>query len=168
MDYTIRPVSTDETPLLWQMLYYAAHMNEGDESLESAQTNPDLLPYVTNWGVVGDIGLIAVEQNTQKQLGAAWVRVMPESSPLYRFVAPTFPELAIAVLPDALGQGIGSQLLTQLLEKARALHPGIVLSVRAQNPAKQLYERLGFNVVAEMTNRIGGVSVVMKVDFSID
>ena len=93
---------------------------------------------------------------------------MPESSPLYRFVAPAFPELAIAVLPDALGQGIGSQLLTQLLAEARALHPGIVLSVRAQNPAKQLYERLGFTVVAEMTNRVGGVSLVMKIDFSID
>ena len=124
------------------------------------------MPYVTNWGSVRDVGLIAVEQSTHRQLGAAWVRVMPESSPLYRFVAPTFPELAIAVIPDALGQGIGSQLLSQLLEEARALHPGIVLSVRAQNPAKQLYERLGFSVMAEMTNRIGGVSLVMKVDFS--
>ena len=37
MDYTIRPVSTDETPFLWQMLYYAAHLDEGGESLESAK-----------------------------------------------------------------------------------------------------------------------------------
>ncbi len=53
MDSSIRPVSTDETPFLWQILCYAAHMDEGGKALEAAKTNPDLMPYVTNWGTRG-------------------------------------------------------------------------------------------------------------------
>ncbi|MGH7934689.1 MAG: hypothetical protein ACREQN_16220 [Candidatus Binataceae bacterium] len=33
--------------------------------------------------------------------------------------------------------------------------------VRSTNPARRLYERCGFVVVAEVTNRVGGSSFVM-------
>ena len=54
-------------------------------------------------------------------------------------------------------------MLTRLLADAAAIHPAIVLSVRANNPARSLYERLGFTVVAEITNRVGSRSLIMKV-----
>jgi GNAT superfamily N-acetyltransferase len=161
--FTIRCVTKEDEAFLWEMLYYAAHMDEGDESPESAKTNPDLSPYVANWGADGDVGVVAVEGG--HPLGAAWARRMPRGSPLYRFVDPTFPELAVAVRPDAIGRGVGTRMLSRLLSAARATHPGMVLSVRADNPARRLYERLGFVTVASMTNRVGGVSLVMKADF---
>jgi ribosomal protein S18 acetylase RimI-like enzyme len=51
-----------------------------------------------------------------------------------------------------------------LLDAARSLYSAIVLSVRADNPARRLYERVGFVAVDEITNRVGGTSLVMKVD----
>ena len=55
----------------------------------------------------------------------------------------------IAVVPEHEGRGIGSTLLTQLIEEAR--HRGaadVLLEVRADNPrAQQLYVRFGFEQI---------------------
>ena len=61
MNYTIRSASAADEPFLWQMLYYAAHMDEDGAALESARTHPDLMDYVAGWGErAGDIGVIAL------------------------------------------------------------------------------------------------------------
>lgn len=55
----------------------------------------------------------------------------------------------IAVVPDYEGRGIGTTLLTQLIDEAR--HRGaadVLLEVRADNPrAQQLYWRFGFEQI---------------------
>ena len=55
----------------------------------------------------------------------------------------------IAVVPDYEGRGIGTTLLTQLIDEAR--HRGaadVLLEVRADNPrAQQLYRRFGFEQI---------------------
>ena len=54
----------------------------------------------------------------------------------------TIPELTIAVRPGERGRGIGSALLTALLDEARARElPALSLSVSERNPALRLYER---------------------------
>ncbi len=75
------------------------------------------------------------------------------------------PELVIAVLPDAQGQGIGTQLLTHLLASASQVHPVVMLTVRISNPARFLYERMGFERVATVRNRIGSESWLMLLRF---
>ncbi len=52
----------------------------------------------------------------------------------------------IGVIPEAQGTGIGSMLLTALLEEAVRRHDNVVtLEVRADNPrARAVYERFGF------------------------
>ncbi len=119
MQYSLRLITTEDESFLWEMLYYAAHMDEGEEPLESAKTNPDLAPYVTNWGGTGDVGVVALDSETQAKVGAAWARRMPSGFPAYDYVDPRLSELAIAVRPESLGSGIGSALLTRLLEEAR-------------------------------------------------
>ena len=56
-------------------------------------------------------------------------------------------------------------MLTDLLTRARLLYSGMSLSVRMDNPARRLYLRLGFEPVAEVTNRVGGVSQTMVLRF---
>jgi len=133
------------------MLYYAAHMDEEGADPVSAYTNPALRGYVEEWkDRPGDSGFVAVTADG-RAVGAAWLRVIP-NNPLYQFVEPGTPELAIAVMPEFLGGGVGTLLLRQLL------------SVRASNPARRLYERLGFVAVASITNRVGTLSYVMRAD----
>jgi GNAT superfamily N-acetyltransferase len=164
-DYSIVAAGAEHEPFLREALYYAAHMDEEPNVRpESAKTNPALNPYVVDWrGRAGDLGFVAVT-NSGSPAGVAWLRLMPPDWPLYRYVTCDIPELAIAVLPRYLGRGMGSELLRVLIEASSALHPAIVLSVRHNNPARRLYERIGFHPVANITNRVGGTSVVMKLD----
>ena len=162
MTYEIRPAVASDQPFLWQMLYYAAHMDEGGESLESAHGNPLLAPYVEGYGRPGDLGVIAIDAATSTNAGAAWIRTMPAGWPLHRFVDAATPELAIAVTPAYVGRGAGTQMIARLMHSAAAIYPAIALSVRSNNPAKALYERMGFATVAEITNRVGSTSFIMR------
>lgn len=169
MNYRFRPLSPVDEPFLWEMLYYAAHVNEEPGgSIEAAKHNPFLTKYVAHWGQPGDLGFVAEDADTQQRLGAAWLRVFVGTEKNCSDIADGTPELAIAVISTCTGQGIGAQLLSHLFEAAASVFPAVYLSVRATNPAKRLYERLGFAVIGELTNRVGGRSFHMKRDFSLN
>ena len=161
MIYALRAATADDRHFLWRMLYYAAHMDESGEAPESARTNPDLQPYVEGFGRPGDLGVIAVDPATRIDAGAAWIRTMPAGWLLHRYIDSATPELAIAVAPEHVGRGAGSQMIAQVLAAAAPIYPAIALSVRANNPARRLYERMGFATVAEIANRVGGKSLIM-------
>jgi GNAT superfamily N-acetyltransferase len=162
MGFDIRPARKEDEPFLWQMLYYAAHMDEEQGvTPESAKTDPSLAYYVEDWAdSPGDLGFVASSAEGSL-IGAAWIRVMPRTSLLYRHVPSGTPELAIAVEPASIGAGVGTALLGRLLEEACGVHRSIALSVRTKNPAKRLYCRMGFETVAQVTNRVGTESLVM-------
>ncbi len=162
MPYTLYPLSLEDEPLLWQMLYYAAHVDEEamGRSVDTIKTDAVLCNYVTNWGKAGDLGFKAVDDATLQALGAAWLR-LPGAAGGYSVVDAETPELAIAVLPSQIGRGIGTALLTHLLAAARGCYPQIVLSVREYNPAARLYQRLGFVTRQIVTNRVGSQSFEM-------
>jgi ribosomal protein S18 acetylase RimI-like enzyme len=50
----------------------------------------------------------------------------------------------IALLRTAQGQGVGTGLIEQLCRRAQQSGKPLTLSVRVQNPAQRLYQRLGF------------------------
>ena len=53
------------------------------------------------------------------------------------------------ILPQYQRSGIGSEVLSKLLATWRPTGKKIVLRVLKNNPARRLYERFGFSVVAE-------------------
>ena len=57
----------------------------------------------------------------------------------------------IALLPEKRNQGIGGDLTRAGLAFARATDLKITLHVEEENPAKRLYDRLGFEVVGEQS-----------------
>lgn len=165
--YTIRRAAPADEPILWEMLYHAANMvQDGATSPEAAKAHPYLAEFVAGWGRPGDIGTIAVGAAPSRALGAAWLRQLSGAEKRYAAVAEGTPELAIAVRPEALGQGIGGALLAALLDLARGQYQAVALSVRESNPARRLYERHGFAVVDTIANRVGGRSFVMQVELS--
>lgn len=54
----------------------------------------------------------------------------------------------ISLMPAARGQGLGEAILRDVIEQAAALGKGVSIHVEKFNPARRLYQRLGF-VVAE-------------------
>ena len=78
-------------------------------------------------------------------VGAAWARLMRG----YGFAGDGVPELAVSVLPGHRGRGVGTALLSSLIERCSELGcPALSLSVQRSNPAARLYERLGFREVS--------------------
>ncbi|HBJ00455.1 MAG TPA: hypothetical protein DDY89_05440 [Lysinibacillus sp.] len=55
----------------------------------------------------------------------------------------------IALLPNYQGRGIGTLLIVQLQKKAKEQHKAVVLQVLKTNSARDLYEKLGFQVIQE-------------------
>jgi ribosomal protein S18 acetylase RimI-like enzyme len=165
----LRPAVVDDEPFLWAMLYEASHAAEaGLASADELRALPELARYVEHWGRPGDHGIVGGTRPRGPLLGAAWLRVLTGEHAGYGHVDDATPELAIAVAPAARSAGLGTALLTRLLADARALFTGVSLSVRADNPARQLYTRLGFAPVdgPEVTNRSGGTSLTMVLRFT--
>lgn len=50
----------------------------------------------------------------------------------------------VALVPEERGAGIGTRLVSELLEEARRSGRPVHLQVELANPARRLYERLGF------------------------
>jgi len=55
----------------------------------------------------------------------------------------------IQIVPEQQGRGFGSTILKRLLADAIRAQVTVSLSVLNTNPARQLYERLGFRIVAQ-------------------
>jgi len=162
MNSVVRLAVKDDELFLWEMLYYAAHLQEeGKTSPQAAKKNPDLMKYVKDWGSETDVGCVALEPESKQPIGAAWIRLLIGDEKTMSSVNDATPELAIAVLPEYLGRGVGTQLLTHVLEAAKKRYAAVALSVRATNPAKRLYERMGFMVIEKTTNRVGTESFTM-------
>lgn len=167
LDYSIRPLTQEDEPFLWQMLYEAAHVaEEGESTVQAVVNHPLIAKYVKNWGRANDRGF-AAELNGSQPVGAAWLRLFAGDDKGFGWIDDTIPELAIAVLPEYTNQGVGTHLLARLLSAAKASYRSVSLSVRSSNRALSLYERSGFKVIegSETINRTGGTSFTMKVDF---
>jgi ribosomal protein S18 acetylase RimI-like enzyme len=110
--------------------------------------------YVKAWGRPGDTAVIAIQDGFP--VGAAWYRLFPKERPGYGFVDETTPELAIAVVPNRRGRGIGDALLNELVDKARqAGYGALSLCVDRQNQdAIRVYEKHGFARVGEQDDSL--------------
>ena len=80
--------------------------------------------------------------------------VLKDGAPIGRIILQRAPAhwclVDIALLPPWRGQGIGTALLQALLaEAAREAAAAVQLSVDPRNPARRLYERLGFVALDE-------------------
>jgi ribosomal protein S18 acetylase RimI-like enzyme len=62
---------------------------------------------------------------------------------------PVWDLIQIQVAPSAQGKGVGEKLLRTLKAQAMAADVSIKLSVFKVNPARRLYERVGFIITGE-------------------
>ena len=138
---------------LAEMLYEAVNWHDdGAEerpALDDVLAVPQTARYIAAWGRNGDLALYALDRRDEP-VGAAWLRRFTAAEPGYGYVADDIPELAIGVYPEFRRQRVGTLLLGSIIARAdRDGARGISLSVNRENPAKRLYARNGFEVVAE-------------------
>lgn len=107
-----------------------------------------MVPYHANWGKHGDIGVAASVGGSFA--GAAFARLFTQEAHGDGFVDEETPELAVAVEPSFRGGGVGRTLMNALADTARDLRiPRLSLSVNNPNPAKGLYESLGYQLLED-------------------
>lgn len=148
MAIVVRRGGPRDVRFLRDMLHHAYYWKE---------RKPDAGPgpvqlYVKAWGRPGDTAVIALRDGFP--VGAAWFRLFKATAPGYGFVDEQTPELAVAVVPNARGEGIGSALLDSLLDRARTGgYEALSLSVDRHNAgAIALYEHYGFGHVGETSD----------------
>jgi ribosomal protein S18 acetylase RimI-like enzyme len=146
-DVRCRPAGPEDFTFLAMMLGESAVWRPekptptGDEVL----ADPRYARYLVGWPRPSDYGLIAEQDGP---VGAAWYRTFTDASHGFGFVAEDVPELAIAVIASRRHEGIGRRLLVDLIDASVVQgYPALSLSVREANPARRLYESVGFVVV---------------------
>jgi ribosomal protein S18 acetylase RimI-like enzyme len=157
--------SRADPAFLAEMLYEVVNWrDDGAEErppLDELLERPELRRYVEDWGRIGDVAIVALDR-LNEPVGAAWYRNYSADKPGYGFVAADVPELAIAVYPECRGQRVGSLLLGTIVSRARAGGASsISLSVAADNPARRLYARHGFEVASSTDDGASSVTMVL-------
>ncbi|CAM3719805.1 GNAT family N-acetyltransferase [Marinicrinis lubricantis] len=161
MTYSIRPITVQDVPFLWEMLYESLYVPEGKEPFSrDILQDPLIAKYVEGWGREGDSGFIAVNEQGQP-IGSITVRYFDQENKGFGYVGEDVPELGMAIIKAYRGKGIGTALLETLFQdlKAREVQQ-ISLSVDPDNlAAVKLYQRFGFKEAGMV-----GTSITMVAD----
>jgi ribosomal protein S18 acetylase RimI-like enzyme len=146
-DIRIRPAAAEDFTFLAMMLGEAAvwRPDKPTPTADEVLADSRYAMYLAGWPREGDYGVVAEQGGP---IGAAWYRTFTEASHGHGFVAADVPELSIAVIASRRHQGIGRRLLVDLVDASVAQgYRALSLSVAMNNPARGLYESIGFVAV---------------------
>jgi len=139
---SLRPATTDDELFLRKLF---------------ATTRIDEFKFLADPGQLE--GLISMQFNLQRQQyeagypGADHNIILQNGQPIGRLLVDEGERevtlVDVALLPECRNLGIGRYLLDQLLTRAASAQKAIRLHVVKTNPARRLYERLGFSIVGE-------------------
>lgn len=105
--------------------------------------HPEAVRYHRDWGRRGDVGVIA--SAGEEIVGVAYCRLFTTEDHGHGYVDDETPELAVGVRVGWRGSGVGTRLLEELAAASREEgYRRLSLSVDTDNPARRLYERLGY------------------------
>jgi GNAT superfamily N-acetyltransferase len=156
----LRPAAGADIEHVKRALFAAVAWNPERElpPYEFTIAHPELARYHEGWGRPGDLAVLAEDDG--EVIGAASCRLFTAEDHGHGYVDDETPELAVAVWEERRGEGIGTRLMDGIEEAARAAgFSRMSLSVDADNPARRLYERLGYE---ELTVDEGGVRMLKE------
>ena len=141
-----RELKPDEYELLKNFTYEAIFIPEGAEFPDRSIIElPELSIYYDDFGS-GAADYCMVAEDMGCVVGAAWLRIMDD----YGHVDDDTPSLAISILKRYRGQGIGAQLLQNILGMLKSKgYERASLSVQKANYAVRMYRKAGFITIDE-------------------
>jgi GNAT superfamily N-acetyltransferase len=140
---TVRRGDKLDVPFLRSLLGFAYnwHVNVFDTDISISR-------YVDAWGRKGDTALIAMDGG--HPVGAGWFRLFPDTLRGYGYIDDQTPEMTVVVVPTRQDEGIGGQLVSALLERAKAGGYGAIsVSVERGNPDEERFKGQGFEEARE-------------------
>ena len=142
----IRNLRDDETELLKDFLYEAIFIPEGVKPPDrEIIEQPELKIYYEEFGT-GRADQCIVADDNGKVVGAVWTRIMDD----YGHIDDETPSFAISLYKEYRGQGIGTQMMNQMLNLLKEKgYEKASLAVQKANYAVQMYEKVGFKTVNE-------------------
>lgn len=144
--YIIRGLQKGEADLLKDFLYEAIFIPKGAEPpARDIIEKPELRVYTDDFGTRrGDNCLVADFQG--QVAGAVWTRIMND----YGHVDDQTPSFAISLYKEYRGYGIGTLLMTKMLELLKQQgYKRASLAVQKANYAVKMYQDVGFKIVDE-------------------
>jgi len=157
LNLKIRSIEPNDFPILEDFLYHAIFIPPGEEYPErDIIFDPEIFVYIKDFGGADDCGVVADIDG--QIVGAAWTRIIPA----YGNIDSETPELAISVLSEYRGIGVGEKLMTKLFEllKTRG-YKRTSLSVQQNNPVVRFYQRLGYKITDEKIDHAGHEDFIM-------
>ena len=146
MEYTIRKMTVPEYPLLSDFLYEAIFIPDGIKPPpRNIIASPELQIYVEHFGALkDDFALVAEIEG--KIVGVVWVRIMND----YGHIDDETPSLAISLYKEYRGQGIGTNMMKEMLSLLKTHgYKRVSLSVQKANYAAKIYRKIGFDIIRE-------------------
>lgn len=146
MDFNLRELQQEEAGILDTFLYEAIFIPEGVSAPpREIIKQPELQVYIDGFGRrPGDMCYVA--EVSGKIVGAVWTRIMKD----YGHVDDETPSLAISLLKEYRGSGIGTAMMKHIITRLReAGYQKVSLSVQKANYATRLYINIGFEIVDE-------------------
>ena len=146
MEYTIRKMTVPEYPLLSDFLYEAIFIPNGIKPPpRDIIASPELQIYVERFGALKD-DFALVAEIVGKIVGAVWVRIMND----YGHIDEETPSLAISLYKEYRGQGIGTNMMKEMLSLLKTHgYKRVSLSVQKANYAAEMYRKIGFEIARE-------------------
>lgn len=140
----IRIMEESDYASLDEFLYQAIFIPTGEVAPPRNIINiPEIFIYIKNFGqMIGDLGVVA--EHNGRVIGAAWTRIIHA----YGHLDENTPELAISLLPEFRGYGIGGKLMNKLFKVLKENgYRQTSVSVQKDNPAVEFYLRLGYEII---------------------
>ena len=137
-------MTVSEYPMLNDFLYEAIFIPDGIEPPpRNIITSPELQIYVDRFGELKDDFALVAEVE-KKVVGAVWVRIMND----YGHIDDKTPSLAISLYKEYRGQGIGTDMMKEMLSLLKAHgYKRVSRSVQKTNYAVEMYRKIGFDIV---------------------
>ena len=150
MQISYRVIQAEEYEFSNEMLYEALFVLPGQPKFpREIIEDPSIKKNIENWNQKeGDLAIVCLDG--EELIGAIWGRKFSEDNKGYGFIDAETPEIGMAIKQEYRGKGLGSNLIKLIIDKYIEMGVGqLSLNVNTLNPAKRLYERIGFMKVSE-------------------
>lgn len=140
----MRPLTAADRAMLERATFENLNRVGARFTLEEVRSRRQFSHYFEAWPGEADFGFAEVDREGSVS-GVVWLSYFEADEPGYGIVSADVPELSVWVDDQHRGQGIGTSLIEGAVKEARARQiEALSLSVEVGNPARHLYERLGF------------------------